>query len=50
MNAGEIRIADINTWFAKEAKLIFRRPVDGLFVSDHFGVLVVLNNLPSTQI
>jgi endonuclease/exonuclease/phosphatase family metal-dependent hydrolase len=32
----------------KEAKLIFSRPLNGLFVSDHFGVFVVLNDLPST--
>ncbi len=31
----------------KEARLIFSRPVNDLFVSDHFGVLVVLKDLPS---
>jgi endonuclease/exonuclease/phosphatase family metal-dependent hydrolase len=31
----------------KEVRLIFNTPTDGLFASDHFGIQVVLNRLPS---
>jgi endonuclease/exonuclease/phosphatase family metal-dependent hydrolase len=30
----------------KEARLIFNEPTDGLFASDHFGIQVVLRQLP----